>query len=235
MQILENIQGNQTLANTIQELIGSPLPPTAPFAAIAGPSSSSQQDSVEDFMYEPSQRSSRRSSKRIEMSSDMEEDIKKQLAARKSAQVTTPRTSIQSDDSNFMDIETGNEETDIAVMDRYMKNLDITDENEPAYITHMKNIVKLVKKHPDVKNDINKTLLEMFTKAKIKPEQYKVLSEHIDVKGPPQIIRVKKSPKNKNKKSAQTHKAGIPMNESIEILQKLPKGKDIKDTQKKKT
>ena len=121
MQILENIKGNQTMANTIQELIGSPLPPTAPFAAIAGPSSSSQQDSVEDFMSEPSQRSSRRSSKRIEISSDIEEDIKKQLAARTSAQVTTPRTSNQSDDNNFMDTEIGNEDTGIAVMDRYMK------------------------------------------------------------------------------------------------------------------
>ena len=168
------------------------------------------------------------------MSSDIEEYIKKQLAARKSAQVTTPRTSIQSDDSNFMDIETGNEETDIAVMDRYMKKLDVTDENEPAYITHMKNIVKLVKKHPDVKNDINKTLLEMFTKAKIKPEQYQVLSEQIDVTEQPQTIRVKKAPKTKTTKSAQTDKAVIPMNESIEILQKLPKGKDIKDPHKKK-
>ena len=56
-------------------------------------------------------------------------------------------------------------------MDRYMKNFDITVENDPAYIIHMENIVKLGKKHPYVKNDINKTLLEMFTKANIKPEQ----------------------------------------------------------------
>ena len=72
----------------------------------------------------------------------------------------------------------------------------------------------------------------MFTKAKIKPEQYKVLSEHIDVKEEPQTIRVKKAPKPRTKKSAQTDKAVIPMD--IETSSKLPKGKDKKDTQKKK-
>ena len=96
----------------------------------------------------------------------------------------------------------------------------------------MKNIVKLMNKHPDVKSEINKTLLEMYTKAKIKPEQYDILKQHIDTKEQPQSIRVKKEPKPRAKKSAQTDKAIIPM--EIETISKLPKGKNIKDNQKKK-
>ena len=230
MKILENIKVNQVMANTIPELIGSPLPPTAPPASIAGPSSS-QQDTSTDVLSEPSTKSSK-SSSLFKMSKEMKENLKKQLEARKSAQVTTPRTSIDSDESYYMDVETGNEERDVATIDRYMKNLDITEENEPVHITHMKNIVKLMNKHPDVKSEINKTLLEMYTKAKIKPEQYEILRQHIDTKEQPQTIRVKKEPKPRAKKSAQTDKAIIPM--EIETISKLPKGKNIKDNQKKK-
>ena len=225
MKILENIKDNDSMANTINELIGEPLSPTAPHEPIAGPSSSSQKDYDEDVFYEPSQTSSRRSSKKI--SSDVEEEIKKQLAARKSA---IPRNSVQSDDDDYMDVNTENEDIDIATMDNYMKNLDITEKDEPNYITHMKNIVKLLKKHPDVKSDINKTLLEMFTKQKIKPEQYEVLKQHIDNKEQPQTIRAKKTPNPRTKKSAQSDIAILPVD--IGTTSKLPKGKAIKDNQK---
>ena len=231
MKILENIKENQAMANTIPELVGSPLPPTAPPAAIAGPSSSSQQDTSTDVLSEPSTKSSK-SSSMFKMSKEMKENLKKQLEARKAMQVNTPESTIESDESYYMDVETGNEERDVATIDRYMKNLDITEENEPVHITHMKNIVKLMNKHPDVKSEINKTLLEMYTKAKIKPEQYEILRQHIDTKEQPQTIRVKKEPKPRAKKSAQTDKAIIPM--EIETISKLPKGKNIKDNQKKK-
>ena len=232
MKFLESIKTNNASANTIIELIGESLLPASP-APVAGPSSPSQKDSVEDvdeYLPMPSSRSS----EKVKLTAEMAEDIKKQLEARKSRQVTTPESS-QFDSNYFMEIETEGEDRDITTLDKYMKNLDVNEENEenePPQVTHMKNILKLLKKHPEVKSDINKTLLEMFTKAKIKPEQYEILKQHIDTKEQPQTIRIKKAPKPRAKKSAQTDKALIPMD--IETSSKLPKGKAIKNNQKKK-
>ncbi len=161
--------------------------------------------------------------------------LKKQLLSRSTLNFGTPATSEHSDDNNFMEVDS-NEDKDVATIDRYMKNLDITEENEPAYITHMKSIVKLVKKHPDVKSDINKTLLEMFTKAKIKPEQYDVLKQEIDTREQPRAMRATRAPNPRAKRTAQSDKVITQMNidSTIPTTSSLPKGKSKKDNQKKK-
>ena len=83
MEILENIKYNRGMANTITELVGPPLPPTAPPAPDASPftfsssSSSSQEDNA--FLSLDSQHSSKRSSKKgkVEITKELEDEIKK--------------------------------------------------------------------------------------------------------------------------------------------------------------
>ena len=72
----------------------------------------------------------------------------------------------------------------------------------------------------------------MFAKAKIKPEQYNILKQQIDAKEEPVAIRVKRSAKPRAKKSTQIDKAIVQTD--IEMNSKLPKGKSMKETQKKK-
>ena len=115
--------------------------------------------------------------------------------------------------------------------------------NEPkisqSQLDHINKVVKILEKHPGLKNDIRRTITEELTKGYINPEQFKEYNQAIElenVKEAPiavranKAVRAKKAPKPRAKKSLQADVAMLP----VDTSPKLPKGKDIKNNQKKK-
>ena len=95
--------------------------------------------------------------------------------------------------------------------------------------------MKILEKQPALKTDIRRTIVEELTKGYINPEQFKEYNQAIEdiaIKEAPTAVRARKIPKPRAKKSQQSDNAIIPM--EIEQTSKLPKGKEIKNTQKKK-
>jgi len=204
---------NAGRARTFEELLSDELPPTAPPAPIAGPSSSKS-----------------KGKERVEMSPELEEDIKKQLGVRKSLQVTTPATSIYVP-SEFDDGNVPTEARDHMMIDETIEEPKLSK----SQLKHIKDVVKILEKQPALKTDIRRTIVEELTKGYINPEQFKEYNQAIEdiaIKEAPTAVRARKTPKPRAKKSQQTDKAIIPMD--IEQTSKLPKGKEIKNTQKKK-
>ena len=120
--------------------------------------------------------------------------------------------------------------------------------NEPkisqSQLDHINKVVKILEKHPGLKNDIRRTITEELTKGYINPEQFKEYNQAIEYakakdeakEAPPAVrankaVRAKKAPKPRAKKSLQADVAMLP----VDTSPKLPKGKDIKNNQKKKT
>ena len=225
LRLIGNAKTNAGRARTFEELLADELPPTAPPAPIAGPSSS---------------KSSKKSKgkERVEMSPELEEDIKKQLGVRKSLQVTTPATSIPSDyEMSYMSAPTTAK--DNMILDDIVQVEGGPSTNEPkisqSQLQHIKEVVTILEKHPALKEDIRRTITEELTKGYINPEQfkeYKQAIEAVSIKEAPPAVRARKTPKPRAKKSAQSDIAIIPMD--IESSSKLPKGKEIKNNQKKK-
>ena len=225
LRLIENSKTNAGRARTFEELLADELPPTAPPAPIAGPSSS---------------KSSKKSKgkERVEMSPELEEDIKKQLGVRKSLQVTTPATSIPSDyEMSYMSAPTTAK--DNMILDDIVEVEGGPSTNEPkisqSQLQHIKEVIAILEKHPALKEDIRRTITEELTKGYINPEQfkeYKQAIEAVSIKEAPPAVRARKTPKPRAKKSAQSDIAIIPMD--IESSSKLPKGKEIKNNQKKK-
>ena len=225
LRLIGNAKTNAGRARTFEELLADELPPTAPPAPIAGPSSS---------------KSSKKSKgkERVEMSPELEEDIKKQLGVRKSLQVTTPATSIPSDyEMSYMSVPTTAK--DDMILDDIVEVEGGPSTNEPkisqSQLQHIKEVIAILEKHPALKEDIRRTITEELTKGYINPEQfkeYKQAIEAVSIKEAPPAVRARKTPKPRAKKSAQSDIAIIPMD--IESSSKLPKGKEIKNNQKKK-
>jgi len=225
LRLIGNAKTNAGRARTFEELLADELPPTAPPAPIAGPSSS---------------KSSKKSKgkERVEMSPELEEDIKKQLGVRKSLQVTTPATSIPSDyEMSYMSVPTTAK--DNMILDDIVEVEGGPSTNEPkisqSQLQHIKEVIAILEKHPALKEDIRRTITEELTKGYINPEQfkeYKQAIEAVSIKEAPPAVRARKTPKPRAKKSAQSDIAIIPMD--IESSSKLPKGKEIKNNQKKK-
>jgi len=225
LRLIGNAKTNAGRARTFEELLADELPPTAPPAPIAGPSSS---------------KSSKKSKgkERVEMSPELEEDIKKQLGVRKSLQVTTPATSIPSDyEMSYMSAPTTAK--DNMILDDIVEVEGGPSTNEPkisqSQLQHIKEVIAILEKHPALKEDIRRTITEELTKGYINPEQfkeYKQAIEAVSIKEAPPAVRARKTPKPRAKKSAQSDIAIIPMD--IESSSKLPKGKEIKNNQKKK-
>jgi len=225
LRLIGNAKTNAGRARTFEELLADELPPTAPPAPIAGPSSS---------------KSSKKSKgkERVEMSPELEEDIKKQLGVRKSLQVTTPATSIPSDyEMSYMSAPTTAK--DNMILDDIVQVEGGPSTNEPkisqSQLQHIKEVIAILEKHPALKEDIRRTITEELTKGYINPEQfkeYKQAIEAVSIKEAPPAVRARKTPKPRAKKSAQSDIAIIPMD--IESSSKLPKGKEIKNNQKKK-
>ena len=247
LRLIGNAKTNAGRARTFEELLADELPPTAPPAPIAGPSSSKSSkksskkwvnvSTMEEGIASPSSsssssKSSRKSKgkERVEMSAELEEDIKKQLGVRKSLQVTTPATSIyvpsESDDGNVP-----TEARDHMMIDETIEEPKLSQ----SQLKHIKDVVKILEKQPALKTDIRRTIVEELTKGYINPEQFKEYNQAIEdiaIKEAPTAVRARKTPKPRAKKSQQSDKAIIPM--EIEQTSKLPKGKEIKNTQNKK-
>ena len=151
--------------------------------------------------------------------------------------ITKPHFKAPSETSSFPVLPLGSEGDELVPSE--IMDLDTEAVKEPkisqSQLDHIKEVVEILKKHPKLKDDIRRTITEELTKGYINPEQFKEYNQAIElenIKEAPPAIRVKKVPKPKGKKSAQTDKAIIPMD--IEISSKLPKGKPIKNNQKKK-
>ena len=106
----------------------------------------------------------------------------------------------------------------------------------PSQLQHIEGVVKILEKDPKLKNDIKRTITEELTKGYINPDQFKHYNQELEritiEKEVPEAIRGKRKAKPRAKKSAQADTPIIPMD--IEQPSKLPKGKNKKDTQKKK-
>ena len=65
--------------------------------------------------------------------------------------------------------------------DRDLMDLDIEEIGiQPAHKEHIENIKKLLEKEPKLKEEVKKIIVDQLVKAKIKPDQYKELSQEIE-------------------------------------------------------
>ena len=133
--------------------------------------------------------------------------------------------------SEFEDRSIPSEARDQIMIDEIIEEPKLSE----SQLKHIKDVVKILEKQPALKNDIRRTIVEELTKGYINPDQFKEYNQAIEeagIKEAPPAVRARKTPKPRAKKSQQTDKAIIPMD--IEQTSKLPKGKEIKNTQKKK-
>ena len=107
----------------------------------------------------------------------------------------------------------------------------------PLQLKHIEEVVKIMQKEPKLKADIKRTITEELTKGYIKHDEFKKYNEEIEklniTQDTPQTIRGKRTIKKpRAKKSKQVDIPIVPM--EMDTLSKIPKGKSVKDNQKKK-
>ena len=106
-----------------------------------------------------------------------------------------------------------------------------------SQLKHINDVVKIMEKEPKLKADIKRTITEELTKGYINKDQFKKYNEEIEkvniMMETPEAIRGKRTiKKQRAKKSKQVDTPIVQMD--IESSPKIPKGKTIKDNQKKK-
>lgn len=127
------------------------------------------------------------------------------------------------------------EEKEFMSEDNYDPYKNVNQSLTSSQIKHIEEVVKILEKEPKLKSDIKRTITEELTKGYIKPDQYKKYNQEIErvqiEKEAPIAVRGTRKPR--AKKSAQADTPLVPMD--IETIEnKVPKGKPMKDGQKKK-
>jgi len=209
-QFLKNIEDNQGTYSDVKDLLFR-VKTVAPSASTAITSKGKKKGKQQ--IGQPS---------KVESKSEQSDTLSNVFTAYKgdTTDAETELTALMSLDSHIVDVETNKE-----------KEPKISQ----SQLQHIKEVVKILEKHPALKNDIRRTITEELTKGYINHEQFKEYNtaiEEVQAKEAPASIRAKKTPKPRAKKSAQSDKAIIPMD--IDTTSKLPKGKSKKDNQKKK-